>query len=101
MRPDPDSFNAGDTNLSRYCGNSPTNYTDPSGMVEDCGLGAFSLSDYLYYFHRPSKMDSDLQDWQGIVPWNGRSCRCHLDGRCFRWWNAIVNVGCVVEVGGQ
>ncbi len=29
---DPLSFGGGDTNLSRYCGNSPTNYIDPSGM---------------------------------------------------------------------
>ena len=31
---DPLGFNAGDTNLSRYCGNSPTNYTAASGMVD-------------------------------------------------------------------
>ncbi len=30
---DPLGFNAGQTNLSEYCGNNPTNYTDPSGMV--------------------------------------------------------------------
>ena len=29
---DPLGFGGGDTNLSRYCGNSPTNYIDPSGM---------------------------------------------------------------------
>ena len=28
---DPISFSSGDANLYRYCGNSPTNYTDPSG----------------------------------------------------------------------
>ena len=31
---DPLSFAAGQTNLSEYCGNSPTNATDPSGMAE-------------------------------------------------------------------
>jgi RHS repeat-associated protein len=30
---DPIGFSAGDTNLSRYVFNSPTNFTDPSGMV--------------------------------------------------------------------
>ncbi len=30
---DPLGFAAGDTNLYRYCGNSPTNATDPSGMT--------------------------------------------------------------------
>jgi RHS repeat-associated protein len=29
---DPLGFGAGDTNVQRYVGNSPTNYTDPSGM---------------------------------------------------------------------
>ena len=29
--PDTDGFKAGDTNLYRYCGNSPTNATDPNG----------------------------------------------------------------------
>ncbi len=29
---DPIEFNGGDTNLYRFCGNSPTNYTDPSGL---------------------------------------------------------------------
>lgn len=30
---DPIGFNAGDTNIYRYVGNSPTNFTDPSGEV--------------------------------------------------------------------
>jgi RHS repeat-associated protein len=30
---DPLGFEAGDTNLKRYVGNSPTNYTDPSGEI--------------------------------------------------------------------
>jgi RHS repeat-associated protein len=29
--PDPDGFSAGDANLYRYCGNDPTNATDPVG----------------------------------------------------------------------
>jgi RHS repeat-associated protein len=29
---DPIGFSAGDSNLSRYVGNSPTNFTDPSGL---------------------------------------------------------------------
>ncbi len=31
---DPLGFAAGDPNLYRYCGNGPTNFTDPSGMYE-------------------------------------------------------------------
>ena len=36
---DPLGFSAGDVNLSRYCGNSPTNFTDPSGMQVSGGGG--------------------------------------------------------------
>ena len=36
--PDRDSFTAGDTNLYRYCGNSPTNATDPTGQFEEWPL---------------------------------------------------------------
>jgi RHS repeat-associated protein len=32
--PDPLGFAAGDTNLYRYCGNSPLRYTDPMGLSE-------------------------------------------------------------------
>src|SRR5262249_39975529 len=31
---DPIGFAAGDASLYRYCGNAPTNYIDPSGLVE-------------------------------------------------------------------
>jgi RHS repeat-associated protein len=32
---DPLGFVGGDANLSRYCGNSPMNFTDPSGMLTE------------------------------------------------------------------
>jgi hypothetical protein len=32
LEEDPDSFAAGDADLYRYCGNDPTNATDPSGL---------------------------------------------------------------------
>src|SRR5262249_30094254 len=38
---DPLLFDAGDPNLYRYVGNSPTNYTDPSGLVEYDPLAFF------------------------------------------------------------
>ena len=34
---DPTGFSAGDTNLARYCGNSPTNHVDPSGLTAESG----------------------------------------------------------------
>jgi uncharacterized protein RhaS with RHS repeats len=36
---DPIEFDAGDSNLYRYVGNSPTNRTDPSGLQKAEGLG--------------------------------------------------------------
>jgi RHS repeat-associated protein len=36
---DPLGFAAGDTNIYRYVGNSPTNYRDPSGLKCDCSAG--------------------------------------------------------------
>jgi len=51
-------YAAGDTNLYRYCGNSPTNATDPSGHVANlvtgavgAGIGAiFGAGAYLYQY---------------------------------------------------
>ena len=40
---DPLGFAGGDTNLYRYCGNSPTNATDPSGFVIETGWDIFSV----------------------------------------------------------
>jgi RHS repeat-associated protein len=37
---DPMGFGAGDTNLYRYVNNSPTNYTDPTGMIGQIAGGA-------------------------------------------------------------
>jgi hypothetical protein len=33
LEEDPEGFDAGDTNLYRYVGDNPTNFTDPSGLV--------------------------------------------------------------------
>ncbi|NJR32299.1 MAG: RHS repeat-associated core domain-containing protein [Chamaesiphon sp. CSU_1_12] len=40
---DPIGFSAGDTNLYRYVGNSPTNFTDPSGNFVQAILGIMVL----------------------------------------------------------
>jgi RHS repeat-associated protein len=37
---DPIGFGGGDTNLYRYVGNSPTNYTDPTGEIANAIAGA-------------------------------------------------------------
>ena len=35
LQEDPTGFTAGDANLNRYCGNSPTNASDPCGTAVD------------------------------------------------------------------
>ena len=39
---DPIGFKGGDGNLSRYVGNSPTNFTDPSGLCSDSPVEAIA-----------------------------------------------------------
>jgi RHS repeat-associated protein len=39
LQPDPAGSDAGQTNLFEYCGNSPTNATDPSGLMANLSQG--------------------------------------------------------------
>ena len=39
-QPGLDGFNGGDTNLYRYCGNSPTNRSDPTGLLSEAQMQA-------------------------------------------------------------
>src|ERR1700677_474256 len=43
MSQDPLGFDAGDSNLSRYVNNAPTNATDPSGLQDDPTAGGLIL----------------------------------------------------------
>ena len=43
MSQDPMGFAAGDTNLYRYAGNSPTNFVDPTGMIAESTWDVISL----------------------------------------------------------
>jgi len=78
---DPWRFAAGDANLTRYCGNSPANYTDPSGLEQ--------ITNYSYWhdvyeeiprpqfrfnvYPRPgdregwAKLEQDLREFQSQV----------------------------------
>jgi RHS repeat-associated protein len=40
LQPDPAGFDAGQTNLFEYCGNSATNATDPSGLMANFSQGS-------------------------------------------------------------
>jgi RHS repeat-associated protein len=40
LQPDPAGFDAGQTNLFEYCGNSATNATDPSGLMSNFSQGS-------------------------------------------------------------
>jgi RHS repeat-associated protein len=55
---DPLGFAAGDTNLSRYVGNGPTNATDPSGMEEVRGHHYFPQK-YLKLFYSEGLITED------------------------------------------
>jgi RHS repeat-associated protein len=46
---DPSVFGGGDTNLQRYCGNGPTNATDPSGLKVKLVLREAVTSDTYYH----------------------------------------------------
>ncbi len=46
LSPDPSGFAAGDANLYRYLGNSPTGLTDPSGLVEKDFFGRTTVLGY-------------------------------------------------------
>jgi RHS repeat-associated protein len=48
---DPDMFRAGDANLRRYVGNSPTSSVDPSGLLKVAGI---------YIITHPTKDNSDF-----------------------------------------
>ena len=75
---DPLSFAAGDTNLQRYVFNSPTNYTDPSGLQVGFGGGDATVPSYPIFndtFRQTIKKVNDLQKsvtdkgtYQGNLP---------------------------------
>ena len=54
---DPLGFAAGDVNLYRYVGNSPTNYNDPTGTVK-----AVYVAYTGWWFWWPSKLTWELED---------------------------------------
>jgi RHS repeat-associated protein len=53
---DPDNLSAGDTNEYRYCGNSPTNQTDPTGLF-DLAKAVQQLDDDSYYVRQKAEDD--------------------------------------------
>ncbi len=55
---DPISFLSGQTNLSEYCGNNPTNYTDPSGEQARQGVGQ-AVEDG----NQPAQDGTQTQSW--------------------------------------
>ncbi len=59
---DPIGFSAGDTNLSRYVFNSPTNYVDPFGLKEAPGFWRL----YVHYFTWDTFQTA--LDFLGLIP---------------------------------
>jgi RHS repeat-associated protein len=56
---DPIGFDAGDSNLSRYVGNSPVNWNDPSGL-EPVKNEAGNVDDFLQLFNNTRASDGRL-----------------------------------------
>ncbi len=63
---DPSGFAAGDANLQRYVFNSPTNFTDPSGLQVGSGGGGSSV--LIPVELTPGLYGEFYNDWTGPVP---------------------------------
>jgi len=63
---DPQGFDAGDVNLTRYVGNSPWNYTDPSGMTRSSPLSSITAPLASYKGDEPSWR----YPWDPKASWN-------------------------------
>jgi len=65
---DPIGFAAGDANLYRYCGNSPTNLTDPSGKIVPLLLiGAMLYG--TYKAHQAEAQYDEMSQMYGKAEW--------------------------------
>lgn len=65
---DPLGFAAGDTNLSRYCGGDPVNFTDPSGLIDhNVGRHTFILIKPLEAMTR--SFDPTTAFFRGAMDW--------------------------------
>jgi RHS repeat-associated protein len=64
---DPDRFRAGDTSLGRYAHNSPTNFTDPTGLEpRESRRNALGMAfDYLRDRNRDGEDVITLESWTG------------------------------------
>jgi RHS repeat-associated protein len=80
---DPLGFGAGDSNLTRYVGNSPTNGTDPSGLCNtnlnqwlreqnfDNGWGSLGINTYSFPFNKLTYTTSPVLVRQMTMPLSG------------------------------
>ena len=74
MSQDPIGFAGGQTNLREYVGNSPTNGTDPTGLLAPRNGHKLPTpaenrqwaSDWWYYITHPGSLDPDLQDLRSL-----------------------------------
>ena len=74
---DPSGFDGGDLNLTRYVGNSPWNYTDPSGMTRTSPLSSVQTPQASYKGDDPSWR----WPWDPKASWNvGTTANLWLGG---------------------
>src|SRR5262245_13046252 len=71
LTPDPIGFDAGDTNLYRYCHNDPVNHTDPSGIQYYPGVYGYDPAPGV-----PNVADVGLSDVYG---WLALAAKVHAE----------------------
>jgi RHS repeat-associated protein len=84
---DPLGFAAGDTNLARYVGNGPTNYTDPTGLHKIVDQSD-QQSAYWYYLQTHAQLMVDPRTGQ-LVPGSLRSDAPSFDQFYGNQWPAL------------
>jgi len=87
---DPIGFAAGDANLYRYCGNSPTNATDPSGKIAPLAVLAWAIGTYLLKTGAESVAETYVES--KVAEWTG--------DESFSFWGAFGrNMGVNTAIG--
>jgi RHS repeat-associated protein len=112
---DPVGFAAGDPNLARYCGNSPTNYVDPSGLWQSSNLIVGSIPRYTangieYLAYDYAMLDrlhcghivhtpNESRERYFFFPWTWEESQGFID-HALRWGTYSSEVTAVVASGG-
>jgi RHS repeat-associated protein len=103
---DPIGFAAGDANISRYVGNSPTNFTDPSGQLEQPDLSNPKYVAYLAWLAENPVGGSSPGFWDDPLSWvwGGGGQAAHISDASqdpvANWGGGVIN-SVVASAGGN